>query len=200
MKTSDIKPIKLSPLWGFLILFSLGLPLFFLLVDRPIPPPFFGNAPILNLTDQNDIQITNEDLVGKTTLVNFIFTRCKDVCPALTNKIQHIETQLQHSEDVIILSISVDPEFDTPSVLNEYAARFSIQNPNWHFTTGESQSIRDLMSEFQLAYQILENDADNPNILHSEKIILIDPNQELRGFYSSDQEGIHDLLNAISAL
>jgi cytochrome oxidase Cu insertion factor (SCO1/SenC/PrrC family) len=200
MKTIDIKPIKLNPLWGLLILFSLGFPLFFLLVDRPTPPPFFGNAPVLNLTDQNEIQITNASLMGKTTLVNFIFTRCQDVCPALTTKIKHIETQLQSSDDIIILSISVDPEFDTPSVLKEYANRFSIQNPNWHFTTGESQPIRTLMSEFQLAYQILESDAENPNILHSEKIILIDPNQELRGFYSSDQEGIHDLLNAISTL
>ena len=195
-----IEPIKLSPLWGLLALFSLGLPLFFLFLDTPEPPPIIEAAPSFELSNHNGMPLKSSELNNRIVLVNFIFTRCQDVCPALTTKLKLIEAQLDSRSDVTYISLSVDPEYDTPEILTEYRKRFAIDNPDWHFLTGPYDSIRQLMEDYQLAYQRGPSEDDVPNIIHSEKIILIDGQNQIRGFYSTDNAGITDLLKAVSTL
>ena len=195
-----IKPMRLSPLWSLLALFSLGFPLFFYFIEQPEPPPIIEKAPTFQLFNHDNESLTSTDLKDRITLVNFIFTRCRDVCPGLTTKLKLIESQLDARADISYISLSVDPEFDTPEVLQAYRQKFDIQNPNWHFLTGPYDTIRDLMDSFQLAYQRGPSDDSIPNIIHSEKIILIDSNNQIRGFYSTDNAGITDLLIAISTL
>ena len=192
--------MKLSPLWSLLAIFSIGMPLFFLFVEQPSPPPIIEPAPEFQLINHNNESMTTAKLNGRITLVNFIFTRCRDVCPALTTKLKLIESELTKRSDISYISLSVDPEYDTPDILQAYRKKFDIHNPDWHFLTGEYDAIRLLIDNFQLAYQRGPSDDDIPNIIHSEKFILIDTENKIRGFYSADNNGLTDLLLAISTL
>jgi protein SCO1/2 len=197
---TETTPLKLNPLWGLLVLFSMGFPLFFIFLDTPEPPPVIERAPEFSLINQNEVEITNADFEGRVTLVNFIFTRCRDVCPNLTTKLMHVKSELGDRSDIQYLTITVDPEYDSPTILQKYVERFEIESENWHFLTGSYEEIQQLIGGFQLALQRGPDTEGIPDIRHSEKIVLIDQTSNIRWFYSTDEQGIRDLLLAVSAL
>src|SRR5690242_4893145 len=100
----------------------------------------FGHVPTFALTDQLGRQVTDASLRGHVWVANFVFTRCVSVCPMLTAKFQALQTKLG-KVPVQYVSISVDPEFDTPQVLAEYAKRFSADSDHWRFLTGPLNDI-----------------------------------------------------------
>lgn len=197
---AEAVPLKINHWWGLLVLFSIGFPLFFMFLEKPEPPPIIETAPTFSLINQDQVELTNADLEGRITLVNFIFTRCRDVCPSLTTKLKHVKNEIGDRSDIQYLTITVDPEFDSPKVLVEYRKRFEIKSDKWHFLTGSYDEIRELVDGFQLALQRGPSIDDIPDIRHSEKIVLIDQSSNIRWFYSTDEQGIRDLLLAVSTL
>ena len=99
-----------------------------------------------------------------------------------------------------LLSISVDPYYDSPEVLREYGYLFSTNSEHWHFLTGEKENLPMLIQKFQQAYEITVSDAEVPSIVHSEKFILIDSEGYIRGFYPNTKNGRQELFDAINLL
>ena len=108
-------------------------------------------APDFTLTDQSGRIVRLSDLRGRPVVVDFIYTRCPmpDVCPRLSANFARL--QKRFGEKVTLLSITLDPEYDTPEVLSDYAHRWRA-SPNWLFLTGSPQSIRDVAGRFGVIY------------------------------------------------
>lgn len=136
--------------------------------------PDYGKAPVFQLTDQLGNQFDSTSLIGHPWVLSFLFTRCPDQCPLMVTKLKKLSGR---ASDLKFVSITADPEFDTPEVLEEYVSR-GIGPENWSFLTGEKESLKQIALDFMTAAP------DNPG-LHSTRFILIDASGRIRGFYDS---------------
>lgn len=155
-----------------------------------------GRLPSFSLLDQTGKAVTDRDLRGQLAVVNFVYTRCPSVCPMLTAKFKALQTKLKGLPGVRYVSISVDPQHDTPEVLNAYAARFQAA-PEWLFLTGPLSEIeRTVVKGFKLHIGEPTPNANNPSlidIMHGEHFVLVDREGVIRGYYRSDAEGLKEL-------
>lgn len=108
-------------------------------------------APDFALLDQFGETVTSERLKGKPFFLNFIFTRCTDanMCPLSTSKMARLQLMVAEAGlDASFVSITMDPEFDTPGVLRQYADGYGIEGDNFHFVTGPKSAVRDLIKSY----------------------------------------------------
>ena len=145
----------------------------------------------LSLTNQfGDVVSLNDDLKGKVLVVNFFFTNCPVVCPKLTSNMKMLENafrkdpkkERQMRNDVQLISITVNPSRDSFPALRAYADRFNVNHDYWWFLTGDKKKICDFARhELGVSAQPDEGGADD--FIHSEKIIVIDQDRFIRGYY-----------------
>ena len=148
-----------------------------------------GVLPAFALTDETSTPATEAALRGHVTIVNFIFTRCTTICPAFSMKMEHVQEQTADLGDEIkLLSISVDPQYDTPDRLREYAARFHAEPRRWHFLTGAIDAIRTVVEQGLLTAMVNNGVTPSgvPDIAHGQHFILLDDKLHLRGAYDSN--------------
>ncbi len=131
-------------------------------------------SPDFALLDQFGKTVTSDRLKGKPFFLNFIFTRCTDaqMCPLSTSKMAQLQLMVKESGlDASFVSITLDPEFDTPGILRNYADAYGIDGSNYHFVTGPKSAVRDLVRSFGVTSM------DNVDtIMHSLATVLIDEN------------------------
>jgi protein SCO1/2 len=113
----------------------------------PRPPQVYFEVPRFSLIDQDRRRITREELLGKIWIANFMFTSCRTTCPQQTATMARLQADLQGEPDIRFVSITVDPDHDTPEVLARYAVRFDADSRRWHFLTGEEKAIYTLAQE-----------------------------------------------------
>src|SRR4029450_1267661 len=108
--------------------------------------PKIAPAPAFTLTSQDGTQVSLADLRGKVVAVTFIYTSCIDTCPVLTALMAHVQDKLgqDFGEKVAFVSITVDPERDTPEVLKQYADTFGAYLKGWSFPPGALAAFGDL--------------------------------------------------------
>ncbi len=104
-------------------------------------PPVLGDVPAFTLRDQRDQDVTQVDWLGSVVIVNFIYSRCAEACPLSTAHMLKLQTVYEREDRVQLVSISVDPEFDTPEVLASYADKLGVRSPRWAFLTGEKEAV-----------------------------------------------------------
>jgi protein SCO1/2/putative membrane protein len=168
------------------ILGLMGLTILVAGAARAEDPGVLFPAPAFSLTDQNGKTVTNEDLKGKTWLVDFIFTRCPGPCPIMTSKMVGL-SKIVTSPDVRFVSITVDPAYDTPAVLKQYAEVRGATDPRFIFLTGERRTIYELAQKgFKLVAQA---ESARAPILHDERFLLVDGSGNVRGVYRSREDG-----------
>ena len=152
------------------------------------PLPEYDPAPAYSLIDQTDASFTSADVNGRVALVNFIYTRCTDACPLITARMREIQERLKSEglfgTQVVLLSFSVDPQYDNPSVLAEYAQRFHADPAGWRFLTGDREIVMQLL---QHGWKIGAPDlgaprGDDPNWMHSTRFVLVDRAGRVRGY------------------
>ena len=153
-------------------------------IGRPVPD--------IELVNQDGETIRMGDYRGKAVLLTFIYTRCPlpDFCPAMNKNFDAIEQALRAEPDVYgrthLLSISFDPEFDTPELLRTFALqRHTITEEtlnHWEFATGTHENLRILGYELGLVYQVASED----EIVHNLKTALIAPDGTLAKVYSGN--------------
>lgn len=184
--------------WALYALFAVGYPLFAMLTAIE-PPPYLGQVEpfVLIKQDGEPMHFGKDD---RPSVVNFIYTRCPDICPLLTAKMSELQKRIP-ADEALLLSISVDPKYDTPAVLYDYGTTFNADFTRWHFLTGEESQTRTVVASFQTIFEHASQSNDaRPNILHSEQFILVDTFGEIRGFFDDSPEGLNDLMRAIDAL
>lgn len=167
----------------------------------------FQTIPDFTLTDQNGQAFSAKSLQGKIYVASFFFTRCTTICPKITTQLSRVQDTFYQDPDVQLLSISVDPKFDEPEKLATYAKRFDANKEQWHFLTGEKKVIYPLaLKGFHVPLaDASEYDAaiKNPDetFIHSERLILIDKEGIIRGFYDgTDKKEVDRLLLEIKVL
>lgn len=148
--------------------------------------PVLHKIPDFSLVERSGAEVTGSDLSGKIWIADFIFTNCAGPCPIMTAHMKDLQTALSASENVRLVSVSVDPQRDTPKVLSDYADTFEADPERWLFLTGEKENI------FHLAKTglklVLEDANEEHTIIHSPHFVLIDPQGHVRGYYNSFDE------------
>ena len=115
-------------------------------------------APDFLLTNQDSILISNDDMIGKVYVLEFFFTRCPDICIEMNQNMKLLDEEFGDSNDFGIISITIDPNNDTPSILKKYSEALDVKSQNWHFLTGEKDYIYDLAN---IGFNIFANQNSN---------------------------------------
>jgi len=136
-------------------------------------------APDFILTNQDSILISNEDMSGKVYVLEFFFTRCPDICIEMNQNMKFLDKEFSDSNEFGIISISIDPENDTPTVLKKYSEALSISSQNWHFLTGDKEYIYNLANKGFNIYA-KENSNFSGGFEHQGYFALIDKDGYIR--------------------
>jgi protein SCO1/2 len=117
--------------------------------------PKIGPAPEFTLTNQDGKRIALKDLRGRVLAITFVFASCTDTCPLLTATMTGLQEQLgaDFGPRVYFVSITVDPERDTPDVLKRYAQKHRVNFAGWAFLTGTPAEIREVASRYGIYYR-----------------------------------------------
>jgi protein SCO1/2 len=153
----------------------------------------YGKVPQFQLTNQDGSSFGSAQLKGKIWIADFIFTMCPGPCPMISSRMSELQKPLKDT-DVHLVSVSVDPEHDTPKILRGYAEKLQAQPLRWDFLTGSKEAIYSLSRNgFKLAIADGSTETDTP--VHSTRMILVDRRGEIRGYYDAlAPDGITKLL------
>jgi protein SCO1/2 len=187
-------------LWGFLVVALLVVAAATLVqrLRRPEPLPVYGKLPAFSLVNRDGRAIRLEDLAGAPWVADFIFTRCPASCPMMSARMARLDRDLSRDLDVLLVSISVDPAYDTPEVLERYARKFQAPE-RWLFLTGEREDVRRLSVEgFKLGLDMdpPPGNAGPEPILHSTRFVLVDGEGQIRGYYEAFDEASTEKLRS----
>ncbi len=158
------------------------------------PLPVIGNIAPFTLTNQNGVVTTLDDLRGQVWLADIIFTRCPGPCARMTRQMASIQAALPKDSLVKLVSLTTDPEFDTPEVLKKYADKFGADPVRWQFLTGTKLAIAALAGDSlkltALAVKPEERTSADDLFIHSTIFVLVDKQARLRGAFETGGEGI----------
>ena len=141
-----------------------------------LPVEVFAEVPDFALTDQEGRPVRRADLAGRVWVAGFIFTRCGSVCPVVTERMAALQRP-----GLDLVSFTVDPDYDTPGVLKEYARRH-VAGASWRFLTGPRETLYRLIGRgFRLSVSAMPEGAPE----HSDRLVLVDRHGRIRGAYSS---------------
>lgn len=197
-------PLRRRLLWSFLILVLLAVMVATAMqrLKKPEPPPVLGHVPEFTLTNRDGRSIRRADLDGGPWVADFVFTRCPASCPMMSARMARLNRDLSADLPVRLVSFSVDPEHDTPEVLQRYAASFQATD-RWLFLTGVREDVRRLCVEgFKLGLDMAPAPGMGPEpILHSTRFVLVDGRGDIRGYYEAfDEESTARLKRDLLAL
>lgn len=195
-----------------LLLLLLAIPTFFVLFlhlfgknkfDLQIYSPYTADCggspekthtiPDFSLVSQDGKAFSLKDLEGKIYVTDFIFTRCPSICKDMSSQLLRVQEAFKDRDDIRILSHSVDPEHDTPEVLKAYAQDYGINTKFWTLLTGNKDVI---YKQAQCAYFLPVQKGSNGEIdfVHSERLVLIDKEKRIRGYYDGTKRDEVDRL------
>jgi protein SCO1 len=197
MRRSIVLVIGVSAVMALVLLYVLD-------VSPPIPQqsplPRIAVAPEFTLTSQDGAPVALAQFRGKVVAVTFIYTLCANTCPVLTPMMSFVQDRLgaDFGQEIVFISITVDPERDTPQVLKEYAQAFGANLAGWFFVTGAPDVIRDVTRR----YGVFAAKAPDGNIDHTFLTSVIDPRGVLRvqylGVRFDPEELRRDLLSLVN--
>jgi protein SCO1/2 len=151
------------------------------LSNRPLPA--YGTVPKFELVNQDSQPFGSAQLAGKIWIADFIFTTCPGPCPIISTRMGELQRPLEKS-DVHLVSVSVDPEKDTPEVLRAYADKLRKQPQRWDFLTGSRDTIYSLSKDgFKLGVSDGSEEEGIP--IHSTRFVLVDRRGTIRGYYDA---------------
>jgi len=142
-----------------------------------------------SLINQDGLIRTGDDWKNKIVVANFFFTHCHIVCPKMTDNLSKVSKVFENDKSFLINSFSVDPERDSVKQLKKYADRFKIATDKWDLLTGNKNDIYKLARN---SFMIVATDGDGgpDDFIHSDRLVLIDTQKRIRGYYdgTSDKE------------
>jgi protein SCO1/2 len=138
--------------------------------------------PAVSLLDQNGNQVSLASLKGKPVLIDFVYTSCPGPCSVLTSKLVSVAQDLgpRLGRQVEMVSLSVDPEHDTPKALKDYAQRLGADRSGWLFLTGKPGDVERVLAAYNLR-RLREADG---SVTHMETLFLLGPDGRQRRIYN----------------
>lgn len=137
-----------------------------------------------SLTDENGRTVTRAELEGKILVVSFLFTSCSLTCPEVTKRMAEIQRLTAKDADVRLVSLTVDPRTDTPTVLTKWGERFGADTNRWLFLTGEKSVLHGLIAKSFLAQDNSDPFNSMPgNFTGTERIAVLDKHGRTRIYF-----------------
>ena len=204
-----------SPIWlrgTRLLLYAFCLLLSSCIEQKEERLPIFGEKEItgsdtlyhtignFRLINQDSTIVTNETVRGKIYVADFFFTSCRTICPIMKTQMRRVYEAVGDDPDVLIVSHTIDPEYDTVGLLKDYAERLDVESDRWHFLTGSKDSIYYLA---QTSYFVtaMEDEGEADGFIHSGAFLLIDKQGRIRGKYDgTKEEDVDQLIRDIRRL
>lgn len=166
----------------------------FLVKPVAIEMPYYGHKTVtkdgdtlfqtiedFSFINQDGETITQDDIKGKITVANFFFSTCSGICPKMNTSLFYLGQRFKDSDEVVILSHTVNPAGDSIPVLKEYKKNHGWDEiSNWHFLTGSKRALYE-MAEY--SYLIIADGESNEEFVHSDKVVLLDVNGHVRGIF-----------------
>lgn len=143
----------------------------------------FHKVPSFEFVNQHGKTVTNESYGGKVYVLEFFFTTCPSICPLMNEKMGEIQNEFFGNPNFGIASVSINPDYDSPEVLNAYAKEYGVTSPNWHMLTGKPKEVvYDLSNNgFKLYAGVAGEEVGG--FEHSGLFALIDKNGFIRSRY-----------------
>ena len=145
------------------------------------------------LVDQDSAIVTNETLHNKIYVADFFFTSCRTICPIMKTQMFRVYESIENDPEVLLVSHTIDPEYDTVALLHDYAERLGVKSSKWHFLTGDKDSIYYLAQTSYFA-TAMEDESQPDGFIHSGAFLLIDKKGRIRGKYDGTREAEVDKL------
>lgn len=160
--------------------------------------PPIGEVPDFSFTTQEGKTLTKAELLGKVWITDFIFTRCAGPCPVMTSHMAELATKVAKIPNVKLVSLSVDPAYDTPAVLAQYAASIHADPHQWYFLTGPSEKVTAFI-QGGMKQPLVTEQGSMPT--HSTRFLIIDQAGMIRSCYDmSDPEIEQKILSDVGSL
>lgn len=156
--------------------------------------PVYGQVSDFVLTNQDGQAVSLSNLLGRVWVADIVFTRCAGPCPRMTQKMARMQEALGPDNDIGLVTLTTDPEFDTPEVFRAYAQRFGADTRRWMFLTGSKAQIARLaIDSLKLtAVEKRPEERESPEdlFIHSTIFVVVDRQGRLRGIFETEGEGI----------
>lgn len=150
--------------------------------------------------DQDSAWVSNETFKDKIYVADFFFTSCRTICPIMKKEMVRVYEATAELPDVLILSHTIDPEYDTVALLHDFALRLGVSANRWHFVTGVKDSIYKIAQTSYFA-TAMEDKAEPDGFIHSGAFLLIDRKGRIRGKYDGTKvEDVNRLIGDIKRL
>jgi protein SCO1/2 len=173
--------------------------------QKEVPLPIYGERGFngtdtvyhtiadFSFVDQDSAVVTHETFRDKIYVADFFFTSCRTICPIMKTQMLRVYEATAGYPDVLIISHTIDPEFDTVELLHNFGERLGVTSDRWHFVTGDKETIYHLAqtSYFSAA---LEDKSEPDGFIHSGAFLLIDKQRRIRGKYDGTKEADVDRL------
>jgi protein SCO1/2 len=161
---------------------------------RPAALPVIGPIAGFTLTNQDGRATTLADLSNHVWIADIIFTRCAGPCPIMTAQMKSLQDALPPASRARLVTLTTDPDFDTPPVMKKYGERFGADFNRWMFLTGSKTEIAGLagdslkLSAVPVKPEERKNDADR--FIHSTIFVVVDKHARLRGTFETQGDGV----------
>jgi len=153
-------------------------------LDVDAADPFSqGEIPDFQLVSQTGAAVTKQDLAGEPFVLCAIFTSCAGPCPRISANMEKLQKELEGVKARLV-SVSVDPETDTPEVLARYAASYHADPERWLFLTGHGDEVRSLVQGGLFLSAVRDPDkAAGERVTHDTRLVVVDRHGRRRGWY-----------------
>jgi cytochrome oxidase Cu insertion factor (SCO1/SenC/PrrC family) len=163
-------------------------------VARTQPLPIYGPVDDFTLTNQSGGAVAGVDLRGHVWVADIIFTRCAGPCLRMSQQMKELQESIPAGSRTRLVSLTTDPEFDTPPVLLKYAGRFGADTNRWMFLTGTKKQIGDVATKSlklsAVETQPAERASADELFVHSTVFVVVDKLGRLRGIFQTGGDGV----------
>lgn len=172
---------------------------------KPKPPRVLRDIPPFALTSQSGEAFGSEQLAGAPYLVSFFFTSCSTVCPPIMAEVKAIHDAVTaRNNPTRVVSITVDPDNDTPERLTTYAKKLGVQAPSWTFLTGDHALVKEVVVDRLMTHMGEEEQGPGGlvDIGHGSHVLIIDAKGRLRGVHEpveTTRNGLIETLDLLAA-
>jgi protein SCO1/2 len=163
------------------------------------PLPVFGEREVVGsdtvyhtiadfkFIDQDSAEVTNDTFKDKIYVADFFFTSCRTICPKMKTQMLRVYDSIENDPEVLLLSHTIDPEYDTVGLLHDFADRLGVKSNKWHFVTGNKEDIYKIAQTSYFA-AAMEDKSEPDGFIHSGAFLLIDKQKRIRGKYDGTKE------------
>ncbi len=160
----------------------------------------YKTIPDFLFIDQDRNEISQATFQNKIYIADFFFTTCPTICPIMKNQMFRVYEKYKENERIAFLSHTIDPQHDTVAVLKSYANSLGINSNQWHFVTGDRETIYNIAQNHYMVSAV-EDESAPGGAVHSGAFILIDKEKRIRGYYDgTDEKAVTQLIQDISLL